>query len=83
MMTPTAMERLPLEAKEVKTASFRPLLLAPFWAVPVLPAICTPGIAFLKAAAVPSGELTTLTIMFLISAATVALTGWLIAAGAA
>src|SRR5580700_9084673 len=77
-MTPTAIVGLLAGAKHVKTASFRPVLLTPFCAVPVFPAISTPAMLWLAVAkAVPSGLLVTDSIIWVRYPATVGDTAWL------
>jgi hypothetical protein len=79
--TPTAICGLAIGANPVKTASSRPVLLAPFCAVPVFPATVIPPRLATMLCAVPYGWATTSAIILLTSAATVGLTVWLSSLG--
>src|ERR1700730_2302640 len=82
MMTPTAICGLEAGASAVNTASFRPVLFVPFWAVPVFPAMSRPGVWMPGTLnAVPFVAFTTLSIICLTWLAVVALTGWLSCVG--
>src|SRR5580700_6116964 len=81
--TPTAIFGLLAGAKQVNTASSRPLLLIPFWAVPVLAAITIPPVACVPAlrCAVPCGFWVTWIIMLVTLVAMAGVTGWLSTVG--
>src|SRR5262249_10465606 len=76
-MTPPAITGLLAGANQVNTASSRSVVLLPFCAVPVLPAISTPATFWLAVAyAVPAGLFVTEIIIWVSWLATVALIGF-------
>ena len=81
-ITPIAIGFGPV-TKQVKTASFSPVLLGPFCAVPVLPSMLRPPVAcgLAVAKAVPAGLWVTAFIICCTSPATVAETAWLSSVG--
>src|SRR5487761_975501 len=81
-MTPTAICGLAYGAKAVNTASLRLLLFTPFCAVPVLPAMFTPVLAWLKANAVPLDCWTAASIICPTLLATLGDTAWFSITGA-